>query len=337
MRIIKLLGFYLLFSLPFVVCAEQKNVNSDGVIPEHLKIAVLCKELTDVEDFDECVNDLNLEQLNITELCKELTGVDYFDECMKKYTYDGLIQDKSLLYETCGEFSQAGMFDCLNILARNSQKLLNKFEDKRRYPSQNGREDPEYVSEMGGRWYVAKQAFDLYREAYCKFVLSSGTGIGMRLVYPRCIAVQNHRRAALLNNIALRTKEMIETNITVPSQILINDRDLDKKCSGKGDEYRSEGEYFVCLRNETEESFQALKQAEIEMSRYITKWDEHYHYIVAARGKLALANQLFYLYRDAHCAFEASLTGSAHYSTREKLHSMCIAEMNQSQAEQLSL
>jgi len=289
MRIIKLLGFYLLFSLPFVVCAEQKNVNTPDLITE------------------------------INKLCSVRSGSD-FDDCVARYmNLDASIIDNDEMRHSCTEFSQAGMFDCLNIKAEYSENLLDKFEYEIDSPLSR----------------VARQAFFLYRDAHCALVSSIGAGaiaIGTRMFYPSCIAVQNNMRIALLNKIILNKKRMLEEkeNLATPDIFFIDGRDLEKKCGWEG----AVGEKAViCLQNETEESFQALKQAEVEIFRAIAKWDEYAHYIVIAKGKLKLATQIFYLYRDAHCEFEISLT----YDDRnnDTIHSMCIAEMNQWQASQL--
>jgi len=302
MQTIRLLIFCLLCNFPFTAFAEQSDV-----IPELPEEIQFCIEFSNA----------NLK--------------DFFDECITEYTnLDKAALDEQEIIKLCGEFSQAGMRECLSTVAKASHRLLEKFEEKRTFYVRS-RTDPEYPAEMAGKELVANQAFYLYRDAYCAFDASLGGRVGMTMVYPRCIAIQNHNRVALLDKIRLNSKKMVEENLATPSVLLFSGRNLDKKCGWKGSKG---GEADKCLRHETEESFQALKQAETEVFRAVASWDEHYHYIVAAKGKLILSNQVFYLYRDAHCAFEASLTGEED-STRDTLHSICIAEINHWQASQL--
>jgi len=242
---------------------------------------------------------------------------------------DRVFLDEQALYDECGIFSQAEMRECLAVKAKESHQTLQQLEEKGYAPASPV--DPEYLGEMGGRLRVANQAFYLYRDAYCAFDASLGGRTGMTMVYPRCIAVQNNKRAEQLDKIRRNSEEMDKENLAIPSVLLFDGRDLDKKCGWKG---ADGGKADKCLNTEREESFQALKQAEIEIFRAVATWDEHLHYIVEAKGKLNLSNQIFYLYRDAHCAFEASLTGDED-STRDTLHSICIAEVNDWQASQL--
>jgi len=242
---------------------------------------------------------------------------------------DRVFLDEKALYDECGIFSQAEMRECLAEKAKESHQTLEQIEEEGYAPALVV--DPEYLGEIGGRLRIANQAFYLYRDAYCAFDASLGGRTGMSMVYPRCIAVQNNKRAEDLDKIARNLKKMAEENLAIPSVLLFDGRDLDKKCGWKGTEG---GKADKCLNFETEESFQALKQAEIEIFRAVASWNEHLHYIVAAKGKLALANQVFYMYRDTHCSFESSLTGEED-STRDTLHSICITEVNYWQASQL--
>jgi len=240
--------------------------------------------------------------------------------------------DADALYDECGAFSQAGMRECLREKAKESQQILAQVEEENFTPPSQTPIEPEYLSEIAGKRPVANQAFYLYRDAYCAFDASlSGGGNGRSIAHPLCIAAQNNGRAAQLDKIIDNLEKMAKENLAVPSVLLFGDRALYKKCRWKG-AYGGAAE--KCLNIEVEESFQALKQAEVEMFRAVAHWDETYKYIVESKGKLALSNQVFYLYRDAHCAFEASLTVGEDY-TRDALHSLCIAELNHWQASQL--
>jgi len=258
-----------------------------------------------------------------------ISWVVFFPHSIVLANPDRVFLDEKALYDECGIFSQAEMRECLAEKAKESHQILEQLEEER-YASPSP-VDPEYLSESGGKRSVANQAFYLYRDAYCAFDASLGGRTGMTIVYPGCIAVQNNKRAEHLDKIVRNLKKMVDKNLAIPSVLLFDNRGLDKKCGWKGTEG---GKADKCLNIETEESFQALKQAEIEIFRAVANWDEHFHYIVAAKGKLALANQVFYLYRDAHCAFEASLTRGED-STRDTLHSICIAELNDLQTLQL--
>jgi len=247
--------------------------------------------------------------------------------------HERVFLDRDELYDECSEFSQAGMRECLREKAKESQQVLEQVEEEIFFEIPRKRVEPEYIFESVGKLPVANQAFYLYRDACCAFRASlSGGGNGRSIAHPLCIAAQNNRRAAQLDKIIDNLKTMAEVNLAIPSTLLFENRPLHKKCGWKGGDG---GAAEKCLDIETEKSFQALKQAEVEIFSTVTEhWDEEFNYIIESKGKLALSSQQFYLYRDAHCAFEASLTIGEDY-TRGTLHSICIAELNHWQASQL--
>lgn len=98
----------------------------------------------------------------------------------------------------------------------------------------------------------------------------------------------------------------------------------------------SEAGMRECLDNEVDESSRILAQAEDDLRRAISKWDEDGKYIRSAKAKLAMSHEQFIAYREVHCAFWASLSGGGTGDAHEVRRLACAAELNSRRADQLS-
>jgi uncharacterized protein YecT (DUF1311 family) len=90
-----------------------------------------------------------------------------------------------------------------------------------------------------------------------------------------------------------------------------------------------------CLEKRSQASEVALKRAEVKALRAITRWDEDATYITEARVKLKASGREFLKYRNAHCAFLASLTGGGAGNSHEMARLACVFELNTRRAKQL--
>jgi uncharacterized protein YecT (DUF1311 family) len=116
---------------------------------------------------------------------------------------NGTVQTEKDLYEECGADSQAGMRDCLEKRADESQVALKKAEEMVGISLTKWDEDDKYVSLAKARLIASSKAFPKYREAQCEFSASlSGGGAGNSHEMGRlaCVAELNSRRAEQLRN-----------------------------------------------------------------------------------------------------------------------------------------
>lgn len=90
-----------------------------------------------------------------------------------------------------------------------------------------------------------------------------------------------------------------------------------------------------CLKNKLRESEQSLKQAEESAVSTLCKWDEDTKQVSASKNKLKVANTNYVRYRDAQCAFAASLGGGAIGNALELRRLACVAELNTRRASEL--
>ena len=91
-----------------------------------------------------------------------------------------------------------------------------------------------------------------------------------------------------------------------------------------------------CLAAKEEDSQKALTQAEIAASRTIGAWDEDAKYIAQSRAKLIVSNREFIRYRQAQCAFNASLGGGSAGNSHEIGRLACVTALNGARTEQLN-
>jgi C4-dicarboxylate-specific signal transduction histidine kinase len=97
----------------------------------------------------------------------------------------------------------------------------------------------------------------------------------------------------------------------------------------------SEAGMRECLAKKASASSAALKQAEDKVRNTLAKWDEDAKYVSLARSKLEASTKEFTKYRQAHCAFNASLGGGAIGNALEMMRLACVFELNIRRAEQL--
>ncbi|MFT8891878.1 MAG: lysozyme inhibitor LprI family protein [Acetobacter papayae] len=90
-----------------------------------------------------------------------------------------------------------------------------------------------------------------------------------------------------------------------------------------------------CLAKKAENSQQTLQQAEEDVARRLSKWDEDRKYVSQARAKLTESNKDFAKYRDVQCAFSSSLGGGAIGNAIDMRRLACIAELNDRRVAQL--
>jgi len=183
MPIIKLLVFYFLFSLPFVICAEQKEVNLD--FPEYISTQ------------------------EINELCSKFYNPEYktYDHCLTDYTsFDVSITDTTDMITACGAYSTAGMIECLETKAEYNQIILNKTEQKMNDLL------PELFSSKIFYFSISSKTFAMYRDMQCDFegVLFGG-GLRRHMISSACVAASNNERILqlrkLMSALVLNKKE----------------------------------------------------------------------------------------------------------------------------------
>ncbi|WP_027186801.1 lysozyme inhibitor LprI family protein [Desulfovibrio cuneatus] len=111
---------------------------------------------------------------------------------------------------------------------------------------------------------------------------------------------------------------------------VLGERALREECSAF-----PQAEMHVCLAQKAESSEKALRQAEDEVARLLSKWDEDKQYVNQAKEKLATSNKNFSNYRDSQCQFLASLSGGGAGNAHEIRRLACIAELNNRRTQQL--
>lgn len=91
-----------------------------------------------------------------------------------------------------------------------------------------------------------------------------------------------------------------------------------------------------CLAKKSNESAAALKQAERKAATVLSKWDDDAKYIALATERLKASDTAFERYRDAQCAFAASLGGGSIGNALEIRRLACIVDLNRVRAESIS-
>ncbi|WP_237718339.1 lysozyme inhibitor LprI family protein [Cupriavidus sp. BIS7] len=90
-----------------------------------------------------------------------------------------------------------------------------------------------------------------------------------------------------------------------------------------------------CLQEKQRASEANLKHAEKQAGASLDKWDEDPRYVKAAKARLVASRKPFIEYREAQCAFASSLGGGAIGNALEEQRLACVAELNNTRAEQL--
>lgn len=90
-----------------------------------------------------------------------------------------------------------------------------------------------------------------------------------------------------------------------------------------------------CLAKKSDESNAALRRAEKQAIGALSKWAEDAPFINLAKEKLRASGQAYERYRDAQCAFAASLGGGAIGNALEMRRLSCLIGLNNERAKQL--
>lgn len=90
-----------------------------------------------------------------------------------------------------------------------------------------------------------------------------------------------------------------------------------------------------CLADMASSSEKSLRQADNDVQARLGKWDEDAKYRSLAKLKFQSSNAAFLKYREAHCAFAASLGGGGAGNTHEIGRLACVYELNSRRAAQL--
>jgi uncharacterized protein YecT (DUF1311 family) len=119
--------------------------------------------------------------------------------------------------------------------------------------------------------------------------------------------------------------------IAASSDLIQSERAVREECSAF-----SQAGMRACVKIKAGESRVALRLAEDDLLRAISKWDEDSKYVRLAKIKLAMSNERFAAYREAECGFSGSLSGGGAGDTHEIRRLACVAELNSQRANQLS-
>jgi uncharacterized protein YecT (DUF1311 family) len=109
-----------------------------------------------------------------------------------------------------------------------------------------------------------------------------------------------------------------------------DERTIREQCSGG-----SEADMHDCLVKKARESDKALKDAERTAANTLAKWDEDAKFIGQAQTKLRLSSKAFEHYREAQCAFAASIGGGAIGNALDMRRLACVTELNNRRTVQL--
>lgn len=109
-----------------------------------------------------------------------------------------------------------------------------------------------------------------------------------------------------------------------------DERAIREQCSAD-----SEAGVHDCLEKKAHESEKALEDAEHKAGDALAKWDEDANYVNWAKTRLQLSSKAFERYREAQCAFAASMGGGAIGNALDMRRLACMTELNDRRAEQL--
>ncbi len=109
-----------------------------------------------------------------------------------------------------------------------------------------------------------------------------------------------------------------------------DERTIRERCSGD-----SEAGMHDCLEQKARNSDKALKDAERQTANALAKWDEDANFVSQAQTKLKSSSKAFERYREAQCAFSASIGGGAIGNALDMRRLACFTELNNRRTEQL--
>ena len=92
----------------------------------------------------------------------------------------------------------------------------------------------------------------------------------------------------------------------------------------------------ICLTRKAAESQALLKRAEGESSAVLSRWDENARYAKLAKERLDASSNAFERYREAQCAFMASLGGGAITGALDVRRLACISRLDEERATSLA-
>jgi hypothetical protein len=95
----------------------------------------------------------------------------------------------------------------------------------------------------------------------------------------------------------------------------------------------SHAESRACLSKKAYASSVALQDAEEELAKAITHWDEDPYWKSKSANALRTSNQDFYRYRESYCDFSASLAAGGNGAGDMRLE--CIMELNRQRLDML--
>jgi len=195
MPIIKLLGFYLLFSLPFTVFAQQQDLNINPQIFNSQEIDELCGAFKHDRKYDECLVQIRYLNKIIVKLCSSYPNQkEFYDECLAKIRdIDASTQEITRKCDGAGAY----MRDCLSIKVKHSQHVLENIEQKViSYLEWN------WNWNLGVHLSNSNKAFILYRDMQCDFTATLfGGGTGRSMMIPACITAKNNERILQLRKL----------------------------------------------------------------------------------------------------------------------------------------
>jgi len=95
-------------------------------------------------------------------------------------------------------------------------------------------------------------------------------------------------------------------NINAQAGTVQDERAAREECSAN-----SEAGMRQCLGKKASASAAELKMAEEKIRQILVNWDEDVKYVNLAKSRFEASNKEFVRYREAQCAFKASLGGGA--------------------------
>ena len=113
-----------------------------------------------------------------------------------------------------------------------------------------------------------------------------------------------------------------------------SEKELRDECS---EESISMVDMRKCLEKKLQVSETALKESEQAMRLALNAWDEEPRYIKLAQTRLDKAEKSFIAFRKSHCEFAYSLGGGAIGNALDMGRIACMAEVNNTRAQQLNL
>ena len=98
----------------------------------------------------------------------------------------------------------------------------------------------------------------------------------------------------------------------------------------------SEAGMRECLAKKARESAVRLRRAEERAVVALSKWDEDAKFVNLAKEKLKASSKAYEQYRDAQCAFAASLGGGAIGNALELRRLSCLVGLNNARTKQIN-